>query len=957
MKRKILLLISFCIVQIISSQDINLYNQFGGNIDFTMFGNTLNPVENGDNCSILTSSSATLNLDANDTIETAYLYWSGSGSGDFNVRLNNQNIVAERTFSLVSAGDPFFSAFAEVTTLLQTTGNGNYTLSDLDLTGVIDAANYCDNGTNFGGWAIIIVFSNDSLPVNQVNIYDGLESISSNNPEITILLDNLNVLDNTNAKVGFLAWEGDQSIAIGESLRINGNLISNPPLNPATNVFNGTNSFTGATDLYNMDLDFYNIEDYINVGDTSATVQLTSNQDFVMLNSVVIKLNLQLPDATVEINSFELLECNDREISIDFTVFNLGAEGSLPTNTPISLYANDVLLTTVFTQNVILSNQSENFVEIVAIPISIPENFILTIVVDDDGNGNSTVFETNELNNDDEIAITVFEVPIANLVPDLYTCLQDGEVLGEFDTSEIQTLLLGGVDMQLNMNVFYFDALGLPLSSPLPNPFVTLSQEITIVIVNPLNIDCSVTTTINFNILAFPTANPVTINSVCDDDQDGFALFDTSEIENTIILNQQNISLTYFNEDGSQILPTLPNPFETNSQTIIIIATNDLSNDPNISCTSETTLEFVVDRLPFIAENPIIEPLCDDIPNDHDGLSDFDTSEIESTLLGATQTTMTVLYFDENGISLPSPLPNPFTTASQTISVLIENPINTECSVNTTIDFSVILLPEFNIFDDTICLNFLPEPLIVTIENPQANYNYEWKNSNNEIIGTNLEQLEIFENGIYSVTATTQDDLACATTKFFTITETSVIFNQPENLLECDEGLDTAIFNLDETLEQITTDFSLDISFFTSEEDLVLFENEIIFTTEYTNTSDPQTIFVRIENPITNCYDSTTFLLETEDCYPIIPNAFTPNDDAFNQTYTINGLHDIFLDFEIQIYNRYGNLIYEGNNNKEDWDGTYKGEELATGTYFYFLKFNDVEKLYAPIDGWIYLNR
>jgi hypothetical protein len=73
---------------------------------------------------------------------------------------------------------------------------------------------------------------------------------------------------------------------------------SNLPLNPVDNAFNGTNSFTGSTSLYNMDLDVYTIQNNINIGDTSAQIQLTSGQDFVMINAIVTKLNSQLPDAT-----------------------------------------------------------------------------------------------------------------------------------------------------------------------------------------------------------------------------------------------------------------------------------------------------------------------------------------------------------------------------------------------------------------------------------------------------------------------------------------------------------------------------------------------------------------------------------------------------------------------------------------------------------------------------------
>ena len=68
---------------------------------------------------------------------------------------------------------------------------------------------------NFAGWSIIVLFEDDDLPLNQINIYDGLEVVPN---EISITLDNLNVLDVEGAKIGFIAWEGDVSLAIEESL-------------------------------------------------------------------------------------------------------------------------------------------------------------------------------------------------------------------------------------------------------------------------------------------------------------------------------------------------------------------------------------------------------------------------------------------------------------------------------------------------------------------------------------------------------------------------------------------------------------------------------------------------------------------------------------------------------------------------------------------------------------------
>ncbi|HET8803028.1 MAG TPA: gliding motility-associated C-terminal domain-containing protein, partial [Aequorivita sp.] len=315
------------------AQEIALYQQFNGHYDYTAFGNTLNVEENGQGgaCFILTSSNANFQLQPNQEVVAAYLYWAGSGPGDFNITLNQVPISAERTFTEIYNNGGidyiYFSAFADVTEQIQTTGNGNYTLADLDLTQIIPT--YCSppgSGTNFGGWAVTVVYEDTLLPLNQVNVFDGLESVSRTSQNLEITLNNLLVLDTVGAKIGFLAWEGDSGIAVNETLRINGNILSNPPLNPADNAFNGTNSFTGSDVLYNMDIDVYPISNYINPGDTSATIQLTSGQDFVMVNNIITVLNTELPDATISMDTIiGGTECGNRELTIDYTVYNLNS--------------------------------------------------------------------------------------------------------------------------------------------------------------------------------------------------------------------------------------------------------------------------------------------------------------------------------------------------------------------------------------------------------------------------------------------------------------------------------------------------------------------------------------------------------------------------------------------------------------------------------------------------------
>jgi len=436
------LIISLLISPAFFSQEISLFKQFNGHYDYTSFGNTLNIEENGSGgqCFILTSSSADFQLQSTKKVIAAYLYWAGSGPGDFEVTFNQVPLIAERTFNYwyTSGGVEYiyFAAFADVTAQLQTTGNENYNLANLDLTQVIPP--YCSppgSGTNFGGWAVTVVYEDDALPLNQVNIFDGLEGVSRINQTLTISLNNLMVMETTGAKIGFLAWEGDRELAINETLRINGNILSNPPLNPANNVFNGTNSFTGSDVLYNMDIDYFSISDYIKTGDTSAEIQLTSGQDFVMINNIITVLNTELPDATISIDKVSGGEnCGERELEVGYTVYNVNSTAPLPVTTPIAFYADEILVAQAVTQIEIPIDGQESGTINFTVPVGIESDFILKAVVDDVGDGTGIVLESNENNNEDEITFHLLINPVIKGLKNLETC----EIIGVeyFDLTE-----------------------------------------------------------------------------------------------------------------------------------------------------------------------------------------------------------------------------------------------------------------------------------------------------------------------------------------------------------------------------------------------------------------------------------------------------------------------------------------------------------------------------------------
>ncbi|MCB0762816.1 MAG: choice-of-anchor L domain-containing protein [Flavobacteriales bacterium] len=80
--------------------------------------------------------------------------------------------------------------------------------------------------------------------------------------------------------------------------------------------------------------------------------------------------------------------------------------------------------------------------------------------------------------------------------------------------------------------------------------------------------------------------------------------------------------------------------------------------------------------------------------------------------------------------------------------------------------------------------------------------------------------------------------------------------------------------------------------------------------------------------------------------YPLmdvfVPSAFTPNNDGINDLFKVEG-HDI-VTFEIRIFNRWGELVYQSYNLDDVWDGSHIGGEyfVPDGTYGYYVKATGV---------------
>ncbi|NNL15007.1 MAG: gliding motility-associated C-terminal domain-containing protein, partial [Flavobacteriaceae bacterium] len=121
--------------------------------------------------------------------------------------------------------------------------------------------------------------------------------------------------------------------------------------------------------------------------------------------------------------------------------------------------------------------------------------------------------------------------------------------------------------------------------------------------------------------------------------------------------------------------------------------------------------------------------------------------------------------------------------------------------------------------------------------------------------------------------------------------------------------------------------------------------------------------YATLLDPITGC-ESGLRLPVTADltaCGALtFPDGFSPNGDGINDRYVVESIDFLYPNFVMEIYNRYGNLVYEGNARTSPFDGTSNQSRLVTqgdlpvGVYFYIINFNDGSK---SKQGRLYLSR
>lgn len=294
-------------------------------------------------------------------------------------------------------------------------------------------------------------------------------------------------------------------------------------------------------------------------------------------------------------------------------------------------------------------------------------------------------------------------------------------------------------------------------------------------------------------------------------------------------------------------------------------------------------------------------------------------------------------YTDTNGTGSQLNAGDTITT-SQTIYIFNTSgtPPNT-CQNESSFTVSISGDPVVSLLDDqTICSEFT----LPVIDNGDyftaANGNGTPLNAG-DIITTSQTIYIYNESGVAPNTCTSESsfDITIYPASDFTLNASNIEIN----------GNSIAITMPDTTIDY---EYAIDES---------NFQSENTFTNILEGT---HTLYVQDSNGCVT--KSISFEIQTIEDDLFIPNGFSPNNDNKNDWFNIQGLYDVYTSHKLEIYNRYGTLIFEGNNTKKWFGIANKGlmhtdKVLPVGTYFYVLYLNESNTNSKPHTGWVYLNK
>lgn len=441
----------------------------------------------------------------------------------------------------------------------------------------------------------------------------------------------------------------------------------------------------------------------------------------------------------------------------------------------------------------------------------------------------------------------------------------------------------------------------------------------------------------------FPNVNSIAI-SQCDSDSisDGKTLFNLTVSNSLISANYSNENFYYFNSLNSAtneiLADKIPNElaYENSSPTNMLIGVRVV--DRTTGCSAVTPITLVVPTTNFQPSSNFTFTVCDDFldingnnsssNNSSDGIASFDFSTTQSAILNQLPINQnySITFFRNQADALSQQ--NPITDSAnyrnigypnaQDIWVRIETNITNSCiGVGPYIRLNVEALPAIEISATQLICSNIPSFFVTLdaglINNDTANtFNYNWK-KNGANLNVTTPTLGVNSEGNYSVAVTSQ--FGCSSTRSI-----AVIASNAAEITSIDI-VDLVDINTVTITSTGSGDYEFSMDYMNG-----IWQDSNFFTNV---PGGVHQVFINDKNGCGVVSKEITVLS--------IPKFFTPNNDGFNDYWTVKGMisHPAA---QLRIFDRYGKMIKELQPFSIGWDGTFNGEELPSSDYWYVLK-------------------
>lgn len=415
---------------------------------------------------------------------------------------------------------------------------------------------------------------------------------------------------------------------------------------------------------------------------------------------------------------------------------------------------------------------------------------------------------------------------------------------------------------------------------------------------------CYATSSLNIEVLPAPTITQPSDIVICDDDQDGFYIVDLDakipEIVSTTTERAFSFHTSQTNAESNSNAITDTQNYNANTQTVYCRVENT-----NTSCYAIQPITIIVNTLPVFSS---IETYTN-CETDGNQIEDFIFQNKDAEILNG-QTGKEVLYFEnqfnaDNNISpIDKTTAYQNTSTPQTIYVRVQNLTDNNCYGTSSFDIAVGSYPIYN----------APTDVFICDDNSNDGFEtFDLDNITSEITQGSPETLTVTYHLTLAEAETQSNPLSPSFTntvnpqEIFAVVDNGTyckgiasleinvvqvpLTNTPNNLETCDDDTD-GFSTFDLTVSEIEVlpirQNNTVVEYYTNSEDLEQGVNQISNPENFTNTINPQTVYIKVLNTISNCYAEIPLNLIVEVPPVINPNVTIQLCEESTFTYNLN---------------------------------------------------------------------